>query len=486
MKRLILFMIGSGLAFAALNSTIVYEVRPTVGSDSNGGCFDSAGTGTDYSQQNSAQYNFTDLVIGATTTNVSSASHSFVAADVGNCIDISAGTGFTTGWYEVISVAGGVATLDRSAGTAASSGGTWFEGGALATVSQANSTAKASNTVWVKATGTYTVTSAMTINLNSSASTSETPYSIIGYSSSRGDNGKFTWTTSTNSIDLIDFTGATLVKLQNINFTTSAGTKGNGIQASASGNSTYVWVINCVFNGFAVGILGNYNVNYSFQPLFFINSRVTGSVSQGIYNSSPVYIIGSMIDNNGGDGAAVSGGSAPSGGEWTIEHSVFYKNGGNGITLRSGFGATLVVIDESDFSTNTGSGVASDNGSAPGMAISNSIFDANGAYGISASAGTIKPSWNLYNNAFYNNTSGQMQNISNAISANAITLTASPYTTIGSDFSLNNTSGGGAALKGAGFPGAIPNGGSGHISVGALQPAAGGGSSGPVGFPIVQ
>ena len=57
----------------------------------------SATWGVDYSQQNSAQFSFTDLVIAATTTNVTSAGHPFGVNCVGNTINVTSGTGFTTG-----------------------------------------------------------------------------------------------------------------------------------------------------------------------------------------------------------------------------------------------------------------------------------------------------------------------------------------------------------------------------------------------------
>ena len=63
-------------------------------------------------------------------------------------------------------------------------------------------------------------------------------------------------------------------------------------------------------------------------------------------------------------------------------------------------------------------------------------------------------------------------------------LTASPYVSVGTNFALNSTAGGGAALYSAGFPGVMP-GGTGYAAVGALQPAASSGG-GQHGYPIVQ
>jgi len=141
----------------SLPSTTVWEVR-TTGSDSNGGGFNAARSGTDYSQQDAAQFSGTDLVIdGTTTTKVTAAGHTFVAADCGNIIHVTAGTGFTVGFYEVVSVSSGAATLDRAVGTAGSTGGTWALGGALESPGVAWYASVGCNTVWVKQ-GTYPIT----------------------------------------------------------------------------------------------------------------------------------------------------------------------------------------------------------------------------------------------------------------------------------------------------------------------------------------
>lgn len=68
---------------------------------------------------------FTDLAIdGSVNTKITSASYTFVAADVGKLIAITGGTGFTVGIYYVASVSGGAATLSGAVGTVSSVGGT--------------------------------------------------------------------------------------------------------------------------------------------------------------------------------------------------------------------------------------------------------------------------------------------------------------------------------------------------------------------------
>src|ERR1051325_5937093 len=146
----------------ALSAVTTWEVR-TAGSDTAcSGGFVTGASGTDYSQQDAAQFSGTNLASANGTTNppqVTSATHNFVAADVGNIIQITAGTNWTAGFYQIVSCAANAATLDRACGTAASiSGGTWCEGGALAAPGIASGAKAQGNDVWIKA-GTYTISS---------------------------------------------------------------------------------------------------------------------------------------------------------------------------------------------------------------------------------------------------------------------------------------------------------------------------------------
>lgn len=461
----------------ALPSTSVFEVRPGAGSDTAcGGGFDSAKGGTDYSQQNSAQYNFTDL-LSISSLVVASASHNFVAADVGNFMQITAGTGFTVGFYEIVSVATNQATLDRSPGTVGT-GGTYFVGGALATVSKALSLVVASNIIYVKASGTYTVSAAQTITLDSSAAPGN-PLSIIGYTTTRTDNGQFTWTTSTNSISLVEFTQARNVRFQNIIFSTTAGTPGKGINAKTTGQSFQISLINCKLSGFTQGVVGNFNVDWAILGLYLINCRITGCTSHGVINSGSTYIFGCLIDNNGGDGANWSTGTPWINASWVIDRSIFYKNAANGLNITgtnsNGTTGPSLVINQSVFSTNTLAGILMGNVNNPFFAISNSIFDVNSTYGIDSGSGSTTIYALYYNNAFYLNTTAATRGLNAGIGT--ITLSVSPYTSLaGLDFSLNSNAGGGTSLKAAGFPGVLQVGGTGFADVGALQTMGGGGT----------
>jgi hypothetical protein len=349
-----------------------------------------------------------------------------------------------------------------------------------------NTNAQPSNTVWVKATASYTETSTLTISMDSHAAPG-TPYSFIGYTSTRGDNGQFTWTSATNSVHIITLGAANNVLFQNIIISSTAGTRGNGITTPTSGSalSQNVTLNNIKITGCNIGIDGDWTSVYTISGLFLYGSRVTASVSDGIVNASNTYIFGSQLDNNGGNGFRQATSAPIAGANFVFDHTVIYKNNLNGISMVNG-GSTesqVLTLSFCDVSTNTDAGVLLANQINPVASFSNSIFDANGTYGVDGSTGTITIQALQFNNAFYNNTTAATRNINAGIGT--ITLTAQPYTTVGSNFLLNTTAGGGAALKGAGFPGTIPNGGTGAPDVGAVQSFANA-SGGQTGYPIVQ
>jgi hypothetical protein len=492
MQRVLIALLGTGLCFGALSSSTVMDVRPTVGSDTaNGGTFDASvsSPGTDYSQQNTSHVTFNGTSITATTTGASATitltGYTVAATDEGNGLNITGGISFNVGSYTIESVNVGLNTwtLDRVATSGAGSAMTGGMGGAFATVAQANSIAVASNVVWVKATGAYTVTTFLPITLVSTNAPA-TPYSIIGYTSTRGDGGQFTWTTSTNSADLIHMEGVTNVLIENAIMTSTALTPGYGIMTPGSPNtpSTNVQCVNCFLSGFNIGVFGDWTSNQTFQGFYLIGSRITACVNQGLWSSGNTYIFGSMIDNNGADGARWENSNAGALAIWWVASwSVFYHNGANGFFMVQS-GASTTILDHDDFSTNTTNGVEQfNNASEPFMQVSNSIFDANGAFGINTNGIPTTPNMLIGPNACYNNTSGCTQGISGVT---PITLTASPYVSLGTNFALNNTSGGGAALKTAGAPSTIPGAGSGAPAIGALQPSSSG--AGQKGFPVVQ
>jgi len=94
---------------------------------------------------------FTDLASSNGTSSapvVSSASHNFVAGDVGGVITITAGTNWTPGTYTIVSVSGNDATLNAAVGSSASlTAGSWSEAPPLSF-----SLVQGQNLIWTHAT----------------------------------------------------------------------------------------------------------------------------------------------------------------------------------------------------------------------------------------------------------------------------------------------------------------------------------------------
>lgn len=103
-----------------IGAACVWEVR-TTGNDTNGGGY--AGGGTDWSQQDAAQYSVTDGVTAGTTT-ITSATANFGTDVVGNVMYVQGGSGsITAGWYQIVSRTNSTTiVVDRSTGLTAGTG----------------------------------------------------------------------------------------------------------------------------------------------------------------------------------------------------------------------------------------------------------------------------------------------------------------------------------------------------------------------------
>jgi len=98
-------------SFAAFHASTSWEVR-TTGSDNNGGGFHPAGGSAEVTSAS-------DLVIdGANNKLVTSATHNFVAGDVGKSLHVleTSGAGWIFGWYTIVSTGSNAATLNESPG----------------------------------------------------------------------------------------------------------------------------------------------------------------------------------------------------------------------------------------------------------------------------------------------------------------------------------------------------------------------------------
>lgn len=148
----------------------------------------------DYSRTTASPFASTDLASLTGTTvpsTVTSVTNPFTIAMAGNGLHVTAGTNWTVGWYEIVSVSVITATLDRAVGTVATlTLGTGKVGGALslgsaddAVFELAVNSTTTSTRYFIK-TGTYTLGGAVSI---AAAGSSSWPVIMEGYNTFRGD-----------------------------------------------------------------------------------------------------------------------------------------------------------------------------------------------------------------------------------------------------------------------------------------------------------
>ena len=480
----------------ALSASMAWEVR-NGGASTNSGGFKAGASGTDRTQQDAAYITFTDLVIDAVdNTKVTSAGNPFDSTSPGNTIRVSGGTGFTTGTYEILSVATGVATLDRAVGTTSSTGGTGTLGGGKVRLEDVDSVIVAGNTVWMLGGLTYTRTTTNTLTADGTATAQ---IRVIGYKSGNRTDVDIDEadmpiiTSATNSVALITLNAAPYWSFRNVKFTHTAATRGNGIVNVTAATTNGPMFHNCVFDGCLSALNNGSTSAASMQAVVFSKCAIRNSTSHGVSldtgdaRPSPFIFDGCDISANAGGGIRTTTTFAQS---LTVRRCVF-----RGQTGASGYGIWIgqttgaqngmtIDIDSSVFYSNAQSGVRFDcTTSRPAtVSITNNIFVSNTAYGVSCATAGIMDSngARALNNAFYGN-GGARQNF--VTGGGDVTLTGSPFTNAGSgDFTLNNTTNAGAACRAVGFPTAVgPSGatvGTNYQDIGPLQaqPSAGGGT----------
>lgn len=240
----------------AFTATTYWEVQ-TGGNDANGGGFDSAASGTDYSYgAGQTTIAYTDIVIGVTTTQGTSVARAFVAADVGNILNVTSGTGFTVQRVQVASVAGGTATFDKSLGTTGSIGGTGTLGGALASPGQAAGLIVAGNRVYIKSgtyqIGTGTQNTAGNKIVTAITGTGTTQFLWQGYGTTRADSGTapILQNNGNTATNIFDSSGAQGVTIDNITVDGNSGATMSGFKSGQGNILIRCKALNCPTTGF--------------------------------------------------------------------------------------------------------------------------------------------------------------------------------------------------------------------------------------------
>lgn len=446
----------------AIAATAVWEVR-SLGNDTNGGAFNSAASGTDFSQSNSKRssgdvtnISATDVVANGTTT-LTSATMNGDASMVGNIIYLQGGSGTLAATRREITAftsnSGGITTFVVDVLVASGTGITMNIGGAVASWGIAAGFKTAGNRVWIKNDGAYVMSSASSnvangkIAENTGGVSAAIPAIWEGYLSTRGDLGtRPTLTASGSGVNQAMFTiTSNFCVLKNLIFVTS---NGAGISSGSNsiplcfrvkaqtGSSTSFSILSGVYISCeATGTVG-FNANSS--DCTFIDCVAHGCTTMGFSNSSgtgQTYIRCLAYNNTG---ATTDGFVCGTRGAWI--NCVAYGNGRDGFRMSSAVGAQII----------------------------NCISEGNTGWGFGTAA-TSRPESSLINCAAYNNTAGNFDSSNVGFVMGSITGASTFFTNAGSaDFSLNSSAG--AALKGAAYPSVTADGlSTSHLDIGIVQ-----------------
>lgn len=419
----------------ALSASTVLEVRLT-GSDTNGGGFVTGASGTDWSQQDTAQYSVTDGVTAGTTT-ITSATAAFGTDVVGNLIYVQGGTGsVVAGWYQIITRTNATTiVVDRSTGLTAGTGVTLHIGGALLSPGQAAAIATvAFQTVFIKYNASpYVITTAST-NVSGGVPVPVSSTAYIGYNTTRaaynldalrptiqlqaGVTGTAVFMGTNNTyflhsviLDANSQTGSRcgFQSGEFFNVKGMNGVTGGLNQNVVSGRGIFCEVTGCV----AVPLLLNTLYYCSAHDNTLTVPTNVGAI--GVTASGMAY--GCISYNNNCDGFGPGN---------SYINCVAYNDGGQGFNAVN-TNLTLCV---------------------------NCIAENNTLFGFRTNTATIS----LINCASFNNTSGRFSLGTGKLwgDINPITGSGSFFTSAATDFTLNNTAGAGALLRATGFPATFP------------------------------
>ena len=470
MKHLRIFAIFCVLltapSYAALPNSTVYNVHHA-GSNNNGGCYITGSTGTDFSNQDAAQYTFTTLTSANGTTNpsiVASVSHSFVATDVGNCLHVTAGTNWTQGFYRIVSVLAGAATLDRQVGAAAAlTNGTFAVGGALATLPSLITQLAACGGCTANVKGDAVYTTAIQVAF---AFTGSPGQQVSGFTTTPGDGGTFTIqaTAGIGGSPLVNLTGQGVLRnvvldLNNqtplAGLTINANSYAENVEVKNAGEQRQQFQLNnnslgcsfCQAHDVAGNTLGIALVNFGAaggrcNQCTIYNVTGTGTFVFNMPAGQCTYCVIAGVTGAGSAGFKI----VPSAGVATpvVDHSIVYNLNGDAVQ----------ITDVSNVGT-----------------VTNSVFDTV-VNGINNTSGTTLRSGDFPNDCnFTFNISGTAY-LNVTAGAHSQALGTDPFVSPGTrNFVLNNTAGGGSVVTNGGCPASLPGvTGTGFPSGGGLQP----------------
>lgn len=367
--------------------------------------------GTDRSQQNAVQVDIDNATITATTAGAASnvmtftAGYTPTAADVGNCVAITAGTNINAGIYEITAWTGttwtvtGAANLTTAGGAGSAIVGKMGgarrgfndNGGTPTTLLQ--NVLLAGHTVWVKNEAWNEL-----VSLPTNIGTGANMLRAIGYNTSRGDNP----------------TGSTRPTLNR------GGTAGYGFNISAGSS---VWYIQSTGSGssHATTNAGFKFINNGYGYMFYCRSY--GNYGYGVYHggtSGGGYFC--EFDHNSGHGIGAGSsvnywhyssshdnalyGIDMGNGVGFLSHCVSSSNADNGVSALGGSSLLLHCISHNNGATSKDGFTF--NSPNPPFGIQNCISAWNGQYGINdtTAAQYSYPTPLISGNCYFGNITG--------------------------------------------------------------------------------
>jgi hypothetical protein len=401
----------------------------------------------DYSQQGSPGISYTDIAVGGTATQYTSAGNPVGPNVVGNVISVTSGSGFSVQYVQVLSQSGGVGTVDKSFGGTSLSGGQGGLGGALATHGFAGSLIVAGNWCFMQYNATpYTQTSAsnnvaggsMHLTVGGTGGTIGN-LAIIGYATNRHylntDANRPILRAGVNSATGI-YVGGQFGTIRQLSFDNpSAFTSCIACQVDFS----YWWVDLVSVSGYSRSLYGT-DAEQTYTRCY-----VTGSGNTGIVSGNGALILGCVV-------ASSSNGIAP-GILSTVENCVVTGINGSSVYGFSINGTTTMkncVAYNVTGSANIGFTITSTANRVFNCVAVNCTghgFDQGGSFNAHSF---------MFNCAAYN-CGTNVADFTACNNLGFITLSAEPFANPGSnDFTLNGTAGGGASLKAAEWPSSLP------------------------------
>lgn len=472
----ICLLLAPASSYAAFNPGAIWRVS-TTGADTNGGAFDPSvvSPGTD---ESTGAGTAVTITLTGTTTGTMSPAISSTTHGPGNFVQIASGAGCTVGTYELKSQSAGTGTFDHAMGSTTNVC-VGVMGGQHLTIGTPAALAVTGNNICVKADGTYSVSANITLAPNNAGSNTITIYqgytTTCGVGGVQGDHGQATIQASAAVTGM--FTAASTAGIHAYNFILDCNSQAGTVRGvNLSGSSSDVLLDNMLIKNCATTGISS---SASSGNLIVSNSRITASISgctAGINTTGAqaFTLINSLVDANLCHGVSVSAGT------FFCSNSISANNTGTSDGFRTGVNTSTTTVlngcagyGNGEYGLDTTASAGSST-----LFVRNSYFYGNTTKNVNL-AGALQQSLNWDYNAY---TSGSTTNLTAGF--HDVTLTADP-TVDGANrnFALNSTSGGGAALKSVGFPGALQAGGTGYTSIGPLIPQA---TSSQVGYAFGQ